>query len=834
MLRRIRGNGNIYQDLLNKEPHVVSITFWREEAPIQRDETEEIRKPTKLGIMIDKVQAEEEGERSGGDYQITDIQDNPDSLLYGMPIEVGDRLVAVNSQPCYGLDIEMLKRMIATQTGIVTLTLRKTRMAPFQDELRLAVFIDSQKHTCIPMDICLFKEEEKLSIFALYDNFDMDTESNANKNKNDWLESSCLAEGQVLLSVNDTPTFQLEEDDAHSIMNETLNTDEVLAIKTYFPSRTSANEAPDMVDRVTSYVVQLEHRMTRSLAQARNENDDLNFSASPYPVFSSAVQLNKTLRGAYNRCISISTGKPLFRLCLVMEDVWSKYAKVLIRKFPQDSRFSKVWRKRLGNEKVKYAQQENMGDGPSATPVDGNGAAKKEVDDKTNGNASSDSRRQEAQGSSSNKTKEATAAVDSEDEDDLNSVPTFESVETVSDDKKDSEDTAENASSGRGWFFSRRRQDSEQNAEKSVDQEAETSSDDDENGGKKNSAPNQSRSWFFSRRNSGDESKSLDGEDSATDSNQRSRPVQNGSKRSEPKDKEINIRAEICHVVCTGSFCLDELTERENALKETIDEGFKAQVDFDETKKVFREEVIGKGILQLVDSVKFQSEPIFARMTRIRWHRCEEVGDTSPYAVEVGLLLKKRITSLVVQLPPKYHRKFKYDLIQTVCEAFYSSLARINRISPVGTQQLLLDVCTLKLEFVALLRISEPPKDDEGDSDFVDDRMADPQRFVNELLKKPEALLKLAGTNVGVDELLGTLDGKPVAGVGKGEKASPNGASVEAQSGSKAADNEIGDIEDDADETTIVFDHLEDMDTTLESPAFPLSFDLDDEEPEVE
>ncbi|KAL3926258.1 MAG: hypothetical protein SGBAC_013544 [Bacillariaceae sp.] len=669
-------------------------------------------------------------------------------------------------------------------------------MAPFQDELRLAVFIDSQKQTCIPMDICLFKEEEKLSIFALYDHFDMEKESNANKNKNDWLESSCLAEGQVLLSVNDRPTFQMEEDDAHAIMNETLNTDEVLAIKTYFPSRASANGPPDMVDRVTSYIVQLEHRMARSLAQARNENDDLNFSASPYPVFSSTVQLDKTLRGAYNRCITISTGKPLFRLYLVTEDVWEKYAKVLIRKFPKDSRFSKVWRKRLGNEKAQYAQQENK-----------------------------------TQGSSADKIKDSTAAVDSEDEDDITSVPTFESVETDSDDKKDNEGTTETASSGRGWFFSRQRQGVEQGSGKSVNRDAEISIDVEEYKGKKNSKTNQSRSWF-SRKNSEDESKSLDGEDGATESNPRSRSAQ----RSEPKDKEINIRAEICHVVCTGSYCLNLLTEREKAFKEAIEEGFKTQVDFGETKKIFREDVIEKGILQLVDSVKFQSKPMFARMMRIRWHRCEEVGDTSPYAVEVVDLLKQRLTSLFVQLPEQHHRKFKYDLVEAICEAFYISLARINRISPVGTQQLLLDVCTLKLEFVALLRTSEPSKNDEVDSDFFDERTSDPQRFVNELLKRPEALLKLAGTNVGVDELLGTMNGKPAAGVEKGVKSSPDGTSAEVESGSEVANIDLGesDGDDDADETTIVFDHLEDMDTTLETPAFPSSFDLDDEEPEVE
>jgi hypothetical protein len=68
MLRRIRGNSSdkFYQDLINKEPHVVSLTFWRDDSNLLEENGDE-KTPQLLGIKIDKVKSEEVGERSGGD-----------------------------------------------------------------------------------------------------------------------------------------------------------------------------------------------------------------------------------------------------------------------------------------------------------------------------------------------------------------------------------------------------------------------------------------------------------------------------------------------------------------------------------------------------------------------------------------------------------------------------------------------------------------------------------------------------------------------------------------------------------------------------------------------
>eukprot|EP00980_Cylindrotheca_fusiformis_P015983 scaffold4690_cov116-Cylindrotheca_fusiformis.AAC.13 len=785
MLRRIRGNRNdkFYQDLIDKEPHVVSITFWRDDCHLNRP-GEEQKVPQRLGIKIDKVPTDDDeqnggGAASGGDYQISALDDNPDSLLYGMPIEVGDLLVAVNSQSCYGLDIQLLKQMVATQTGIVTLTLRKTRMAPFQDELRLAVFIDSQKHTCIPKDICFFKEQEKLAIFALYDEFDVPQvgndadnggknngklknnknknstttdKNNSNddsKNKNEWLESSCLAEGQVVLDINGTPCFHLLEEDALAVMKETLEFDEVLAIKTYAPSRASsvATESVDMVERISSYIVQLQLRMDRSLAQARHDTQVVSLANTitnnnendpyPYPIWQSAATLERMFAGSYNRCIVVSNAKPLYRLYLVMEDVWTKYAKLLSRKYPLDNRFTRVLRKRLSSPQHQQQQQQAI----SSNKNQPMGWFPKKQDQLIN----------EAP------TKEEIEQVDEEEE-----------KKTAEQDDVKNKNQGETQPAARGrWFFGRRQPPPTTPTEENSANVKNNYQEEEEETTTPTASATRSR-WFFSRRTTADNSTPTNSQNPAKDGNENDTDVD-----VDPLDKEAPSRRIICHVLCTGDYCIRYLKEREEQLREAIDEKFKYQIDFEEAREILQVDVIDKGIPMLVHSVEFQMEPILTQMTRLKWHLWEDVGDTSPYAVELVELLKKRATSLSERLPFYMYQKFKYDLVEAVCEAYYATLIKVHRISPVGTQQLLLDVCTLKDALVGILRIngSINVKSNEDIANTntttstteirVDERTAkDPQVYVNELLRTTEALLKLAGTNVGVDDLLIEMEKK--------------------------------------------------------------------------
>jgi hypothetical protein len=770
LAKKFRNGGNFYKDLVERDPHVVSITFWRDD-PNELNENGERPKTQRLGIMIEQARDDDdEDDGTGGDYQIADLEDNPDAILYGMPIEIGDLLVAINSQSCYGLDINLLKQMIASEVGLVTLTLRRTRMAPFQDEIRLAVFIDSNKHTYIPTDLTFFKEQDNLAIFSLYDQFDDadDEISEDEDKKNNWLEASCLAGGQVVLEINGDATHELEEEEAIALVKDSVKTDDVLAIKTWAPSKASKVEQVDMVERITSYMVQLQIRMDRALAQARNDNVTLDYNACALPVYASAAQLSSTFRGSYNRCTSITSGKALYRLYLVMEDVWSKYAKLLSCKFQKDNRFTKILRKTLPMDKR---------DSKAWFPTREDQLQKQEL-------------------------------IDNDDNDDAIDTDSKDNDDEQSEEKEEEEPHVKS----RGWFFSKKEPTKRNTAKRSswfgrkVQTQAEdTKQESTEEEDTKQEGTKQ-RGWF-SRNNSIPPQPPREATPSWLD----------------PRDKEAKARMTVCHILSTGYFCMEQMDLMQEKIKKTIDEKYKFQIEFEDTKVAFDNEVIEKGLRQLTHSVQFQLEPIFSAMTRLKWHSCDEVGDTSPYVADLMETLNKRVTSVALLLPESIHQKFKFNMVQAVCEKYYTTLIKIHRISPVGTQQLLLDVCSLKSELLGMLQILGPThKTNDGEKES-------PKDFINQLFKKTEALLKLAGTNVEVDELLVQMETKSaksvkdnddpedIKGNGKNSNDYKKGNGKEKTTGEKyrestpAADTPDPSYKDD-DQATIVFSSLDNSD----------------------
>ena len=201
-----------YKDLAAQEPQVVSITFHRSSRPGAVHQ--------RLGFRLHK------GGEDGGDIRIAELDGKEDSILQPfLPIQVGDMLVAVNHQSCYGIEFDVLLKAIATTTGLITLHFRRTSAAPLQDEIKQAIFYRAREHTCLPMAIDFKKPpEEGLTIN------DMD-------DQNPWLLSSCLEKGQVVLTMNGARSYQLEEEDAQLFLQTQSTLAKYLSLKTYFPSR---------------------------------------------------------------------------------------------------------------------------------------------------------------------------------------------------------------------------------------------------------------------------------------------------------------------------------------------------------------------------------------------------------------------------------------------------------------------------------------------------------------------------------------------------------------------------------------------------------------------
>jgi hypothetical protein len=338
-----------FKALALQEPQVISLTFYRESIS------------QRLGIKLGK---------DGGDVFVAALDERKGSMLRPstMPIRVGDLLIALNNQACYGLDLETLKLTMAQSTGLVTLLLRKTAGAALQDKVKLAIFVSPKAYTCLPMEIDFCKDNQQaLTIASL-------------NPQNEWLTTSCLKQGQVILGINGTSSYQLEEEDAKLFLQTKNDLDPYLSIKTFTPSlhrASSFSSGEDSGDddniETRSYLKQQRQRMRQMLTQRRPatepekeqesggtasrmrqlwkqegmetyvvqqtarfeeilsdaKTDSTIDEAGEIPVLASCKKLFIAMKQSIDGCRKGTTGESYFRLYQSFGDVLRRYAQIL-------------------------------------------------------------------------------------------------------------------------------------------------------------------------------------------------------------------------------------------------------------------------------------------------------------------------------------------------------------------------------------------------------------------------------------------------------------------------------------------------------------------------
>lgn len=300
-----------YRALENQDPQVLSVTFYRNprELPARR-----------LGVRLEQT------EDDGGDVRVAELALTEDSILLpSMPIQVGDILVAVNNQACYGKTFGDLKKEALAKTGLITMHFRKTDRAPIQDEIRQAIFIEPKAHTCLLMAVDLQRQNGTLTVAAI-DPF------------NDWLANSCLARGQAVLTMNGASSFQLEEEDAQLFLQTQAEINSFLSIKTYAPSRAGAAK-PQAVHEdqepnvgLACYIAHEEQTMNKQVAEALE--DTTVDKMGDFNVYTTSTKLFVYIKGSISRCASVTKGKAFFLLCHAFQNVLADYAQVQSSRLP--------------------------------------------------------------------------------------------------------------------------------------------------------------------------------------------------------------------------------------------------------------------------------------------------------------------------------------------------------------------------------------------------------------------------------------------------------------------------------------------------------------------
>ncbi|CAJ1937758.1 unnamed protein product [Cylindrotheca closterium] len=244
-----------------EEPEVISLTLFRSSTD-QRLGVK-LGKRTSTAMMSNTKDSDEEylGNQNDANHHHLDLKDDvyvaalderQDSLLNHptkLPIQVGDLVISFNGRLCKSLDLETLQEIMSHATGVITICLYKAanstdcnveRLETAKREMMVhqAVFVQPKQHTCLPMDLDfesqIVSQQRCLTFAHLHGD-------------NDWLSPSCLEVGHIVLAINGSCSYNLEEEDARFFLQTKCELEPCVSITTLgYPNTTNfAKKDPD-------------------------------------------------------------------------------------------------------------------------------------------------------------------------------------------------------------------------------------------------------------------------------------------------------------------------------------------------------------------------------------------------------------------------------------------------------------------------------------------------------------------------------------------------------------------------------------------------------------
>lgn len=198
---------------------------------------------------------------------------------------------------------------------------------------------------------------------------------------------------------------------------------------------------------------------------------------------------------------------------------------------------------------------------------------------------------------------------------------------------------------------------------------------------------------------------------------------------------EDDIRT-IALIMNTADYCFNTTSQLEERIQNQIDAEFKEKVNFENEKSAYLD-IANQCIRRLVAKVESSCDYAWREMTNTNWGKLETVGDQSSYVSE----LQKNITTetgLILKYITKdlYVRLVCDKVVESVMNAFLSSVVRCRPISEVTSEQMLLDLYVLRSTFLKLPSLKEgadPQKPPSGQ--FT--------RHVTKSLARIETILKV-------------------------------------------------------------------------------------------
>ena len=218
-----------------------------------------------------------------------------------------------------------------------------------------------------------------------------------------------------------------------------------------------------------------------------------------------------------------------------------------------------------------------------------------------------------------------------------------------------------------------------------------------------------------------------------------------------PPGEEVTI----CHVIDTCEYCADTVEALEDLIRDKIGSKYKEKIDMTEDQDAFQD-VTAKSIRVLVSGLEQRLDAPLKEISKTNWQSFDMVGEESSYVRTIHLTIHPFVVEVRELIPSSYFRSFCDKFAMAFASTYYRTLIGLKRISEAGTQQLLLDVYSIKTLLLKLpvLESSKKPTGTRHVSATPSKSLAGGStiapaiytKMVNKEFRKLEVMLKLVGS----------------------------------------------------------------------------------------
>lgn len=219
-----------------------------------------------------------------------------------------------------------------------------------------------------------------------------------------------------------------------------------------------------------------------------------------------------------------------------------------------------------------------------------------------------------------------------------------------------------------------------------------------------------------------------------------------------PPGQEVTV----CYVIDTCEYCADTVEALEDLIRDKIGTKYQDKIDMSEEQDAFQD-VTAKCIRVLVSGLEQRLDAPLKELSRTNWSSFDMVGEESSYVRTIQLTIHPFVTEVRQLIPSSYFRSFCDKFAMAFASTYYRTLTGLKRISEAGTQQLLLDVTTIK-SLLLKLPVLEAEKKPGGTTRHSNVNQSKSlsgastiapamyTKMVNKEFRKLEVMLKLVGS----------------------------------------------------------------------------------------